>query len=64
MSNIRVTYRAINEVYCMLQAYLREGKLNGKYENEVIEEFVEQLHTILKMQPPVESADIEEVAEV
>lgn len=61
MSVIKVKYGPINEVYCMLQAYLREGKVMAKYDTDLVEEFMNQLHLVLKTKPPISEAVIEEV---
>lgn len=63
MDNIKVSYRAINEVYCLLQAYLREEKIAGTYNADYIEEFVEQIHNILKHDIVDKGAKLEELEE-
>lgn len=44
----KVSYYAINEAYCLLNAYIREEKIAANYNSEEIKEAVEFLAEILK----------------
>ena len=44
----KVSYQAINEAYCLLNAYLREERIAANYNSEEIKEAVIFLSEILK----------------